>query len=141
MIRKIAVLMLLLMSTGCQNVRKSLFPTDADNKGTHTDPSSVCRASAIAFIWDATYTNGHQLSDDVKQMTGETNGEDGATESVTLCKRDISNNLVGCQTVNNTGMLSDGTMIEYSAGNIEVKLAASNGYAQVKMTINYTCHG
>jgi hypothetical protein len=95
----------------------------------------------VSYIYDVGLVGGPILLNDNVTSTGEINGQDGVTESVQLCKRDAGGNLVGCQMAGSTGVLSDGTTIEFTPGNIEVKLAVTNGYAHEIVTVNYSCHG
>jgi hypothetical protein len=144
MFRKVSILICALMMTGCQNVRHALFPGDPPKPG--TDPATVCRSPSGTAIRDVTWpleplVGQGPLTDNTSVLTGETNGEDGVTEVVTLCKRDLSGNLVNCQDVTGTGVLSDGTMIEFAHNTVEVKLAQSNGWANLKVFITWTCHG
>ncbi len=137
--RLIALVMLAMTVTGCQNVRNALFP--GDKKQGVQDPGSICRATPGHAIRDVTFPLATRLTDNTEVFTGETNGEDGVTESVTLCKRNTANELVDCQTAGGTGTLADGTLVEFAPASITIKLAVTNGYARADVLVEYTCHG
>lgn len=136
--------MALVALTGCH----ALFPKQ--DQPNQADPNSICRAGST---W-AIYAN--HMSDQVKVLTGEINGDDGITESVVLCTQDIfcrnggiantSGAFCGPTTsctapISRTGILPDGTVINFNGTTVEIDLAQSKGYAIGEITIDATCHG
>lgn len=144
--KKILGLMALALLTGCSKdgpVQMGVTPHPSQN-------TAPCRATPVhntRYAHPPVCPGGDTrcdanrpfitLTDDKVIFTGETNGQEGATETVILCKP----GLVTCVTAGGTGMLPDGTMVEYSAEQIEIKGAITNGYEQAEVRIEYSCHG
>jgi hypothetical protein len=120
MFKKFAVLMLTAtLSTGCRKT-----------EGPHTQETlTVYNANPLLGL-------DSQLTDNTIVRTNEVNGVDGFSEKVTLCKKDASGKFFGCQTATSTGVLTDGTMIEFNPGNITVLLAVTNGYYQLIVEVD-----
>ena len=136
-----ALLFVGLMSTGCQNVRKTLFPGSDEKAG--TNPASVCRSPHTQYYRDAQYPSGQpaSLTDNVVITTGEVNGEDGVLMSGRVCKRDGSGNLVGCESFSNSGTLPGGVIVLYEPNTVTIQLAVASGFARAELDVYYSCHG
>src|SRR6185295_15223827 len=101
MVKRIAAILALgFLSTGCQNVRHTLFPGTPDKPG--TDAASVCRATPTWSMRDFANTALVPNADNIDIFTGETTGQDGVTETAYVCPTP----LVPFQTFDVTGCIS-----------------------------------
>lgn len=137
----------LFLTVGCQNVRHTLFPGSGSKPG--TDPTKVCRASP--GTWQKTVD-----SDSITLTTGVVNGEDGADLHLAICKADtrcpsgtpianqnaygLCGDMSTCETFANTGVSSDGVMVEFVPNQVTIQLAQSKAYVVYSLRVNLSCH-